>query len=727
MYTSPKVPHPQSKDLVLVGGGHAHALVLHKWAKNPLPGARATLINLNPTSPYTGMLPGHVAGHYKLAELNIDLVRLSQVAGVRFVLDEVTNVDLEKQRVIRKNGPDIYYDILSLDIGITLRLGKLTGFDDFATPAKPMPLFAQRWNEFLHNVRNKTTAPNIAVLGGGVGGVELAMAMQYKLQEFGGINSKVVIVEQENDILKEIPTPARNKLKHHLNDFGIELFCNTTATRILPERVELSTGKSLQANFVVGTAGAKPFGWMQEIGIPCDKGFIVVDRFLKSPANPSVFAVGDCASFQDCPLPKAGVYAVRQAPILYQNLKASLIGKKLVPYRPQADFLKLISTGRKHAVGLKNGIAFEGGSIWKLKDYIDRKFMGQFEQEMPRPKFELPLEAAMGSNEILRESNMLCGGCGAKVSHTSLQSALQGFANTHSELNPDAAEINVGSNTLVVSTDHLRSFISDHSLFARIAALHAMSDIWAKGAKPRHALASITLPRMSDTLQRETLREIMESSAQTFKGNGVEIIGGHTTQGAELTIGFTVLGDSPEPYVSHKGAQPGHVIVLTKPLGTGVILAGLMLGKVNGETLYRCLDLMTRSSEKISQTLKHYVSTMTDITGFGLAGHLQNLLESSRVGATLKSESIPIVEGALELSANGVRSSLWKANSNIPLKVTNNTAAVNLLFDPQTSGGLLATISEKNLALLQPRFDEIALDIHSIGKITEGLPLIEIS
>lgn len=719
--------HPQSKDLVLVGGGHTHALVLHKWAMEPLPGARVTLINLNPASPYTGMLPGHVAGHYQLDEVNIDLVRLSQLAGVKFVLDEVINVDLLKQRVIRKNGPDIYYDILSLDIGITLTMGKLTGFDDFATPAKPMPMFAQRWNQFLEKVRDKIITPNIVVLGGGVGGVELAMAMKYKLQEFSGVNSKVVIVEQENDILKEIPIPARNKLKRHLNRFGIELICNTTATSILPERVELSTGKSLQANFVVGTAGAKPFGWVQEIGVPCDKGFIVVDRYLKSPSYPSVFAVGDCAAFQHNPLPKAGVYAVRQAPILYQNLKASLTGKKLVPYRPQSDFLKLISTGRKHAVGLKNGITFEGGSIWKLKDYIDRKFMGKFEQEMPMPKIELPLEAAKGSNEILRDSKMLCGGCGAKVTHTSLQSALHGFTNGHSELNPDAAEITIGSNTMVISTDHLRSFISDHSLFARITALHAMSDIWAKGAKPRHALASITLPRMSETLQRETLREIMESSAQTFKESGVEIIGGHTTQGAELTIGFTVLGDSSDPYISHQGAQPGHVLVLTKPLGTGVILAGLMLGKVNGETLYKCLDLMTRSSEKISQTLKHYVSTMTDVTGFGLAGHLQNILVSSRVGAILQSESIPMIEGAMELSADGVRSSLWKANSNIPLKVINNSAAVNLLFDPQTSGGLLATISEENLALLQSRGDEIASDIHPIGKITEGPPLIEIS
>ena len=119
-------------------------------------------------------------------KLTFDLVRLSQFAGVKFVLDEVINVDLLKQRVIRKNGPDIYYDILSLDIGITLTMGKLTGFDDFATPAKPMPQFAQRWNEFLENVRNKIITPNIVVLGGGVGGVELAMAMKYKLQDSVG-------------------------------------------------------------------------------------------------------------------------------------------------------------------------------------------------------------------------------------------------------------------------------------------------------------------------------------------------------------------------------------------------------------------------------------------------------------------------------------------------------------------------------------------------------------
>ncbi len=719
--------HPLSKDLVLVGGGHTHALLLRKWAMAPLPGARVTLISLNPTSPYTGMLPGFVAGHYQLDELNMDLVRLSQFADVRFVLDEVTNIDLENHWVIRENGPPIYFDVLSLDIGITLALENLPGFAEFGIPAKPMGLFAQRWNEYLAIVKDKQFPPRIVVLGGGVGGVELALAMKYRLQKAGVDNSMITIVEQGNDILDEVHVSARKKLRKHLDHFGIEVFCNTTASAVRPDRIELSTSESLPANFVVGTAGANPIGWVQDIGVPCDKGFVTVDKYLKSPVNPSVFAVGDCAAFKENPLPKAGVYAVRQAPILYQNLKASLAGKKLVAFRPQKDFLKLISTGKKHAVGLKHGLSFEGTSIWTLKDLIDKRFMDKFVLEIPTPKIEIPPESALGSNDILNESKFLCGGCGAKVSNTSLQTALHAFTSSSTELNPDAVEINLGSNSLVVSTDHLRSFIGDYSLFARITALHSMSDVWARGAEPLYALASITIPRMSETLQRETLREIMDSSAQTFEEHGTRIIGGHTNQGAELTIGFTVMGNSSKPYVSHVGAQPGDLLILTKPLGTGVVMAGLMQGKVGGETLYQSLEIMSQGSGLASKILTPLVSSMTDVTGFGLAGHLHNILVSSRVGASLRTESIPVINGALELSGRGIRSTLWKSNSNIPLDINNETEAIDLLFDPQTSGGLMATISENNLESLQSRSKELGFDIYPIGNITGGPPVIKVN
>ena len=719
--------HPLSKDLVLVGGGHTHALLLRKWAMAPLPGARVTLISLNPTSPYTGMLPGFVAGHYQLDELNMDLVRLSQFADVRFVLDEVTNIDLENHWVIRENGPPIYFDVLSLDIGITLALENLPGFAEFGIPAKPMGLFAQRWNEYLAIVKDKQFPPRIVVLGGGVGGVELALAMKYRLQKAGVDNSMITIVEQGNDILDEVHVSARKKLRKHLDHFGIEVFCNTTASAVRPDRIELSTSESLPANFVVGTAGANPIGWVQDIGVPCDKGFVTVDKYLKSPVNPSVFAVGDCAAFKENPLPKAGVYAVRQAPILYQNLKASLAGKKLVAFRPQKDFLKLISTGKKHAVGLKHGLSFEGTSIWTLKDLIDKRFMDKFVLEIPTPKIEIPPESALGSNKILHESKVLCGGCGAKVSNTSLQSALQAYTSSSPELNPDAVEINLGSNSLVVSTDHLRSFIGDHSLFARITALHSMSDVWARGAEPLYALASITIPRMSEILQRETLREIMDSSSQTFEEHGARIIGGHTTQGAELTIGFTVMGSSSKPYVSHVGAQPGDSLILTKPLGTGVVMAGLMQGKVSGEILYQTLEVMSQGSGLESKYLTPLVSSMTDVTGFGLAGHLHNILVSSSVGASLRTESIPTINGALKLSTKGIRSTLWESNSNIPLEIQNETETTNLLFDPQTSGGLMATISEDNLESLLSGAKELGFDIYPIGKITEGPPVIEVN
>ncbi len=718
--------HPCSKDLILVGGGHAHALLLLKWAMNPLPGARVTLINPDTSSPYTGMLPGFVAGHYELNDMNIDLVRLSHYAGVRFVKDEVTNFNLDKQCVYRKNGPDIYYDVLSINIGITLAMEKLTGFVEFGTPAKPLGLFAQRWRNYLTTVKKQQITPRIVVLGGGVGGVELAMAMKYHLQRFVQGNSSVTIVEQENSILNELAVAARSKLKRHLDRLGIEVLTNTKALQIHAEAIELSTGGKLACNFVVGTAGASSISWLKGTGLSCNKGFIIVDKYLKSPGNASVFAVGDCATIEEKTLPKAGVYAIREAPILYHNLKATLAGKKLVPFRPQNDFLKLISTGQKNAVGMKRGISFEGRSIWALKDYIDQKFMRKFDLKISTPEVRILHEAALGSNEILQESKVLCGGCGAKVSQSSLHTALRGFKPSTPELNPDAVELNLGSDSLMVSTDHLRTFIDDHALFARIVALHTMSDLWAKGVKPQYALASITVPRMSERLQAETLREIMEVSTRTFEENGASIVGGHTTQGAELTIGFTVIGNLNASCTSHVGAQAGHLVFLTKPIGTGVILAGLMQGKVTGEILYGCLDIMTQSSGTASEILTPLVSTMTDVTGFGLAGHLHNILASSNFGATLTASSIPIIKGAKKLSAAGVRSTLWKANASIPLTADHTTEEINILFDPQTSGGLMGTISKSNFETVQSIAKERGVEIYPIGEITEGSPEIRI-
>ncbi len=721
--------YPCSKDLVLIGGGHAHALLLLKWAMKPLPGVRLTLINPQPTAPYTGMLPGYVAGHYALDELTMDLVRIAQYAGVRFVLDDVVDVDPSTRRIKRKHGPDIHYDVMSLNVGITLALNELEGFERFGTPAKPLGLFARQWNAFLRRIRTDSLEPNVVVLGAGVGGVELALAMKCQLDQASPVGANLTIIESQDDILGEINSAARQRIIRQLDHYEIGRLCQTEAHRIDSSGVTLTSGEFLKANFVVGAAGAKSHDWIRQTGLPNSEGFVIVDQYLRSThPDQSIFAVGDCAVNPHSQLPRAGVYAVRQAPVLFKNLRAALTGKPLAPYRPQKDFLKIISTGRKNGVAVKFGLTFEGSRVWRWKDRIDRKFMNRFVLDITPPKLTMPREVATGSQELFRNSAKLCAGCGAKVARKSLDLALkESLTDSRPEWSEDAAEIQLANDTLVISTDHLRSFMDDHSLFTRICALHAMSDVWARGVQPQYALASVTLPHMSERLQTETLREIMQAAHQTCDEVGVKIVGGHTAQGPELTIGFTVIGDKEHDCVSQCGAQAGDNILLTKPLGTGVILAGYMQGRIGGNQLYETLAVMAESSRLASKLLAPVATAMTDVTGFGLAGHLMNILTSSGKCATLHLSDIPFLNGALELTNQNVKSTLWQSNFSVADLFSDLTdPKSSLLFDPQTSGGLLATVPENKLNGVVTQLNDKGLAVHNIGTVCDGSPFVRV-
>ena len=171
-------PVPLTRDLVFVGGGHAHALVLRKWGMNPLPGARLTLINPEPTAPYTGMLPGHIAGHYSRETLEIDLMRLARFAGARLILSHATAIDRDARLIHVEGGEPIAYDVASIDIGITAGMN-IPGFAQHAVGAKPLDRYAQAWRDFLKTVQSGEQSPTVAVIGGGVAGCELAMAMAF--------------------------------------------------------------------------------------------------------------------------------------------------------------------------------------------------------------------------------------------------------------------------------------------------------------------------------------------------------------------------------------------------------------------------------------------------------------------------------------------------------------------------------------------------------------------
>jgi len=709
-------PHlPLTRDLVLIGGGHAHALVLRKWGMLPLPGARLTVINPGPTAPYSGMLPGFVAGHYSREDLDIDLVKLAGFAGARVVMGAATGIDTDASLIHVPGRPPIGYDVASVDVGITSDMPTLPGFAEHAIPAKPLGAFAERWDVF----RKGDGPAHIAVIGGGVAGVELVLAMAHTLRARGRLAQATLIDNAQ--ALTAIGDKARTKLRTALTEQAVTLLEGAEIASIELDHIRLTDGREVLSDFTTGAAGARPYDWINETGLELTNGFITVDAQLQS-SDPAVFAVGDCAHLSHAPRPKAGVYAVRQSPVLFDNLQAALSGGELRPYKPQKDYLKLISLGEKSALAERLGLTPSGSLMWRWKNHIDQTFMSKFHELPVLEQPQLPSYHTLGMAEALRDKPM-CGGCGAKVGRNALRAALALIPGSlRDDITPlpgdDAALLTMGGVNQVISSDHLRAFCHDPVMMTRIAAVHALGDIWAMGAQPQAATATLILPRMSPELQQRTLREIMETASTVMRDAGAEIVGGHTSLGDELTIGFTVTGLCPRPAITLAGAKPGDILILTKPIGSGVVMAAEMAGLAGGAWVAAALAQMSRPQARAAEILMD-AHAMTDVTGFGLYGHLAGICEASGVGAELSFDAVPLMQGAAQLAAQGVRSSLFADNRALAPDV-HTTGAQDLLFDPQTAGGLLAAVAKNDAQKLVQDLQQAGETAAIIGSITQN-------
>ena len=706
---------PLTKDLVLIGGGHAHALVLKKWGMLRLPGARVTVINPGPAAPYSGMLPGFVAGHYTRDELDIDLVKLARFADARVVLGAATHIDTAAKLVHVPDRPPVAYDVASVDVGITSAMPDLPGFAAHGVPAKPLGKFAQSWDAF----RNGDGPAHVAVIGGGVAGAELVLAMAHALRARGRLAQATLIDSAR--AFSAIGSRARMHLRRALTEQGVTLLEEAPIAEVLPDRILLQDGREVLSDFTTGAAGARPYGWLADSGLEMQDGFITISETLQS-SDPDVFATGDCAHMAFDPRPKAGVYAVRQSPVLFENLRAALSGHGMRHYTPQKDYLKLISLGAKSALGERFGTTLAGPAMWRWKDRIDQKFMAKFRDLPAMGQPGLPEVHALGLREALGDKPM-CGGCGAKVGRTALTAALKPLpGGNRDDITPlpgdDAALLTTGGVQQVLSTDHLRALTDDPVVMTRIAAVHALGDIWAMGGAPQAATANLILPKLSPELQARSLREIMTAASGVMHEAGAEIAGGHTSLGDELTIGFTVTGLCPRPPITLAGAKPGDALILTKPIGSGVIMAAEMAGEAEGAWVAGALQLMCRPQSRASRILQG-AHAMTDVTGFGLVGHLLGICEASGVSAGLNASAVPLMAGAAQLASRGIRSSLFPENRMLApwLKLE---GAQDLLFDPQTAGGLLAAVSAEDaealVAELRAGGDPAAI----IGTITKG-------
>lgn len=723
------LPVPLTKDVVFIGGGHAHALVLRMWGMKPLPGARLTVIDPNPVAPYTGMLPGHVAGHYPRPALEIDLVPLTRFAGARLIMGRATGIDLAARTIEVEGRPDIAFDTLSVDIGITSSMPEMPGFTEHAVAAKPLGRFAGMWRAYLSALDAREAVPQAVVIGGGVAGVELSLAMMHAMRARVGDEASVIVIEAAEEPMRDIHPKTRERLLAEMARAGVTLLSGARVARIEADGVVLESGRTLPSGQTVGAAGARPHGWLEKTGLALENGFIEVGADLSSSTDAQVYAVGDCAHLSHDPRPKAGVFAVREAPVLFDNLRADLTGGRRRHYRPQKDYLKLISLGGKRAMADKSGLRAGGALMWRWKDRIDRAFMRKFHElpDMPAPK--LPRQMVTESRARLEGAAPLCGGCGAKIGGGALATALANLprpsrADVLSKIGDDAATLMIGGQKQVLTTDHLRGFLLDPYMMARIATVHALGDIWAMGACPQAGLLSVTLPPMSEPLQVRSMAEVTAAVTSVLGAEGAALVGGHSAQGAEFAIGLSLTGLVERP-ITVEGARPGDALILSKPLGSGLILAAEMQTRVKGGDLAHALEVMSRPQGDAAEILSG-AHAMTDVTGFGLAGHLQNMAIASGVGAEIDLAALPALPGVMALLETGLRASLHELNAAaVAVNGVDGDLRAQLLFDPQTGGGLLAAVAADTALALVEKLHDAGHSASVIGRITaeQGLRL----
>jgi selenide,water dikinase len=712
---------PVLRDIVLVGGGHSHVVVLHSFAMRPLPGVRLTLICTDTDTPYSGMLPGYIAGHYGFDDVHIDLRQLAEFAGARYLRDEVIGIDRAERKVLCRERPPVSYDALSINIGSTPQLGGVPGAAEHAVPVKPIRRFNQRWLALFERVRSHAGPATIAVVGAGAAGVELTLAMQYRLRnELAALGRDpdqlhFHLFSAEAEILPTHNAAVRRAFESVLSARGVSVHRSAEVSQVTAGRLQVRGGASFDADEIVWVTQAGGAAWLQETGLALDdSGFIRIGETLQSETDPLIFAAGDCAAMTGYRLEKAGVFAVRMGMPLAENLRRSVTREELIHYRPQSRWLALISTGDRHAVASRGWLFARGDWIWRWKDWIDRRFMRKFCElspmmgAKPADNDEVPLAPAE-QEQAISAIAMRCGGCGAKVGASVLSRAL-------AELRPiarddvliglhapdDAAVLRVPpGKALVHSVDFFRAFIDDPWVFGRIAANHALGDIFAMGAEPQSATAIATVPPGLEAKVEDTLRHMMGGAISVLNDAGCALVGGHTGEGSELALGFAINGLIDEQLatvLTKGGMRPGEVLILTKPIGTGTLFAAHARLKARGRWIDAALESMQVSNRAAMPCLiAHGVSACTDLTGFGLLGHLVEMTRPSGVDAEIDLDVLPLLDGAAECIAAGILSSLQPANVRLRRALRNQEEALShptypLIFDPQTAGGLLASV-----------------------------------
>ena len=648
--------------LLLAGGGHSHALLLRRWLMRPQLKPKRTavvLVNRTSTALYSGMVPGLVAGLYSHEDCAIDLRDLCQRAGVAFVRAEITGLDLRRSQLLLAGRPPLQFDRLSLDLGCQ------TQNAEGQLGVKPLEPFLQ-WL--------KQAPPSLTIRGGGAAAVEVALALRAQ-----GHQPELLLRGEQ----LHLGSPAANRV----------------GERLLAEAgIPLGRGVGPERPADLACTGSEAPPWLAASGLPCDPqtGRIWTEPSLAVEGHPRIFASGDCGLIRRDPRPASGVWAVRAAPLLAINLKRSLEQPKraLRPWRPQARALQLLGDGRRRAVAFYGPWSLGPSRwLWRWKEAIDRRFMAGFART-----------GAMAAGAV-----MACRGCAAKLAADPLEGALARLQPGGDCPPPEDAAVLAATSTgglLLQSLDGFPALLDDPWLNARLTTLHASSDIWACGAQLQSVQALVTLPEAAAPLQQELLFQTLAGVRSVLDPLGVPLLGGHTLEGrdgAGLALSLSVNGSvDPQRHWPKGPLQSDQVLLLTRPIGTGVLFAAAMAGVAKPQWIDAALETMQQSQAPLVELLQHYgCSACTDITGFGLLGHLGEMLGAGQE-VELGPGAIPALAGARTLLEQGQASTLAPSNARalarldpgggVRLSAPASAVDQQLWIDPQTCGPLLAAL-----------------------------------
>ena len=655
--------------LVLAGGGHSHALLLQRWAMAPSsrPALGAiTLVSRSGSSLYSGLVPSLFAGTIGLEACRIDLRRLCNAAQVAFVEAEIIGLDSSKRQLQLRHSdgsprPPLSCPLLSLDLGASTAAG----------PAQAMAI--KPLEPVLAALGALTPGALVQLIGSGAAAVELSFALRRR-----GLQVQLLLQSKSR--------PYWDRFSNGLRAAGVELHVDCEPTSASPALRLLCSGSRGPA-------------WLAATGLPLNQqGRLCTDASLQVLGFPGFFASGDCAVIQQQPRPASGVWAVRAAPILAANLQRLSLGKKLRLWQPQTHALQLLGDGKGRAYGQWGPLRWGASRLsWLWKQKLDQRFMAMLQQ---------PSSVMAGSEE------MACSGCAAKLPAQVLNQALNqlGLDQTGPQ---DAAIVsnslsNSSSQQWLQSCDGFPALVADPWLNARLTTLHACSDLWASGAQIQSAQLLIQLPRCSIALQSELLSQSLAGVQSVLAQHGAQLLGGHSLQAMaqeankplsqQLLLALTVNGFAADPWL--KGPlQPGDVLLISRSIGTGVLFAAAQLGKAKSSWISEALEFMQQSQAALLPLLAaHGCQVCTDVTGFGLLGHLTEMLAASPgVQLQLELDAAPALKGALTLLQQGIASSLAPSNKAIlekwPQLINHQSEAIlQLWLDPQTCGPLLAAI-----------------------------------